>query len=61
MASRIAVEQLEALRRYKLRMLQVPIDGPADVYCNKQRVVDSSSLPQPMLQKKHNMICFHKV
>jgi hypothetical protein len=28
---------------------------------DNQSVVDSSSLPQRMLQKKHNAICFHKV
>ena len=43
MALRISVEQLEALR-YKLRMFRVPIDGPADVYCDNQSVVDGSSL-----------------
>jgi hypothetical protein len=59
-ALRIAVEQMEALR-YKLRMFGIPIDGPADVYCDNQSVVDSSSLPQRTLQKKHNAICFHKV
>jgi hypothetical protein len=59
-ALRIAVEQLEALR-YKLRMFGVPIDGPGDVYCDNQSVVESSSLPQRTLQKKHNAICFHKV
>jgi hypothetical protein len=59
-ALRISVEQLEALR-YKLRMFGVPIDGPADVYCDNQSVLDSSSLPQHTLQKKHNAISFHKV
>ena len=59
-ALRIAVEQIEALR-YKLRMFGVPIDGPGDVYCDNQSVVESSSLPQRTLQKKHNAICFHKV
>jgi hypothetical protein len=59
-ALRIVVEQLEALR-YKLRMFGVPIDGPGDVYCDNQSVVDSSSLPHRTLQKKHNAICFHKV
>jgi hypothetical protein len=54
------VEQMEALM-YKLRMFGVPIDGPADVYCDNQSVVDSSSLPQRTLQKKHNAIYFHKV
>jgi hypothetical protein len=59
-ALRIATEQMEALR-YKLRMFGVPIDGPGDVYCDNQSVVESSSLPQRTLQKKHNAICFHKV
>jgi hypothetical protein len=59
-ALRIATEQMEALR-YKLRMFGVPIDGPGDVYCDNQSVVESSSLPQRTLQKKHNPIFFHKV
>jgi hypothetical protein len=59
-ALRVAVEQLEALR-YKLRMFGVPIDGPVDVCCDNQSVVDSSSLPQRTLQKKHNAACFHEV
>ena len=60
MALRIAVEQLEALR-CKLRIFGVPTDGPADVCCDNQSVVDSSSLPQRALQKKHNAARFHKV
>ena len=36
-------------------MLGVWINGPTDVYCDNQRVVDSlSSLPQRMIQKKHS-------
>jgi hypothetical protein len=42
-------------------MFGVPIDGPADVHCDNQSVVDSLSLPQQTLQKKHNAVCFHKV
>jgi hypothetical protein len=59
-ALRIATEQVEALR-YKLRMFGVPVDGPGDVYCDNQSVVDSSSIPERTLQKKHNAVCFHKV
>jgi hypothetical protein len=59
-ALRIAVEQLEALM-CKLRMFGVSIDGPVDVCCDNQSIVDSSSLPQRTLQKKHNAVCFHKV
>ena len=60
MASRVGVEQLEALR-CELRVFGVPIDGPADVCCDNQSAVDGSSLPQRTLQKKHNAVCFHKV
>jgi hypothetical protein len=49
-ALRIATEQVEALR-YKLRMFGVPVDGPGDIYCDNQSVVDSSSLPERTLQK----------
>ena len=59
-ALRIPVEQLE-VPRCKSRMFGVPIDGPADVYCDNQSVLDSSSLPQRMLQKNHNAICFYDV
>ena len=59
-ALRIALEQIEALR-YKLRMFGVPIDGPADVFCDNQSVVLSASVPTTMLNKKHNAICYHRV
>ena len=59
-ALRIAVEQLEALR-YKLRMFGVPIDGPADIFCDNQSVVKATSTPESTLSKKHNAICYHKV
>ena len=59
-ALRIAVEQIEALR-YKLRMFGIPIDGPADVFCDNQSVVRASSTPETTLSKKHNAICYHKV
>ena len=61
MTSRVTVEQLEALS-CKLRVFGVPIDGPGDVCsCDNQSVLDSSSLPQRTLQKKHNATCFQKV
>lgn len=53
------VEQLKGLR-YKLRMFGVPINGP-DIYYDNQSVVDSLSLRHCRVQKKHNVLCFHKV
>lgn len=59
-AMRIAVEQLEALR-YKLRMMGVPIDGPANVFCDNQSVVTNATIPTSTLKKKHNSIAYHRV
>jgi hypothetical protein len=59
-ALRIATEKLEALR-YKLRMMGIPIDGPANVFCDNESVVKSSTRPESTLKKKHISICYHKV
>jgi hypothetical protein len=54
------VEMLEALR-YKLRMFGIPIDGPANVFCDNKSVVMSSTIPTSTLKKKHNSIAYHRV
>jgi len=59
-AMRIMVEMLEALR-YKLRMLGIPIDGPANVFCDNKLVVTNSTVPTSTLKKKHNSIAYHHV
>lgn len=59
-AARIAVELIESLR-YKLRMFGVPIDGPANVYCDNDSVVNNSTKPESTLKKKHNAIAYHRV
>jgi len=59
-ALRIATEMIEALR-YKLRCFGVPIDGPAEVFCDNKSVVTNSSVPASVLNKRHNAICFHRV
>ena len=57
---RIAMEMLLALRT-SLWMLGVPLDGPADVFCNNNSVVQSSMIPASVLKKKHNAVSFYKV
>jgi hypothetical protein len=59
-ALRICKELIVALR-YKLRMFGVPIDGPANVFCDNQGVVKNASLPESTLLKKHNAINYHAV
>ena len=46
---------------YKLHMFRVPLDGPADVFCDNNGVVINSSKPESILQKKHNAINYHAV
>ena len=59
-ALRICVEMIEALR-YKLRMFGIPIDGPANVFCDNKSVVTNASVPTSTLKKKHNAIAYHRV
>ena len=59
-AMKTAVELLEGLR-YKLRMMGVPIDGPAYVKADNMSVVHNCSNPASMLKKKSNSIAYHYV
>jgi hypothetical protein len=58
-ALRIAVEMIEGLR-YKLRMMGVPIDGPCDVFCDNNSVVQNTTRPESPIKKKHNSVAYHK-
>ena len=59
-ALNITTEITEYLR-YKLRTLTVPIDGPADFFCDNKSVVIKLSVPGSVLSKKYNSICYHRV
>ena len=58
-ALKIATEMIQGLR-YKLRMMGVALDGPANVFCNNQSVVFNSTIPESMLKKKHVSIYYHR-
>ena len=47
--------------RYKLQMFGVPIEGPANVFCDNRGVVKNASIPESTLMKKHNAINYHAV
>ena len=59
-AMKTGVELIEGLR-YKLRMMGVPLDGPAHVKADNLSVVKNSSMPESTLKKKSNSIAFHYV
>ena len=59
-ALRIASELIVSLR-YKLRMFGIPVEGPANVFCDNEAVYKNTAFAESTLKKKHNSICFHRV
>ena len=59
-ALRIAIEMTDGLR-YKLRMLGVPVEEPARIYCDNESVVKNTTFPESALKKKHCSIAYHKI
>jgi hypothetical protein len=59
-ALRICKEFIVAMR-YKLRMFGVPIEGPANVFCDNHGVVKNTSMLESTLMKKHNAINYNAV
>eukprot|EP00804_Cyclotella_cryptica_P008557 CCRYP_007551-RA/>CCRYP_007551-RA protein AED:0.38 eAED:0.38 QI:0/0/0/1/1/1/2/0/852 len=59
-AMRICRNLLMALR-IKLKMFGVPLDGPANVFCDNDGVWKNVSIPESTLNKKHNSINYHVV
>jgi hypothetical protein len=59
-AMHICVELIESLH-YKLCMFGVPIDSPANVFCDNKSMVTNSTIPTSTLKNKHNSIAYHKV
>jgi hypothetical protein len=42
-------------------MFGIPIEGPANVFCDNRGVVRNVSIPESTLMKKHNAINYHAV
>ena len=59
-AMRIARDLIVALR-YKLRMFGVTLDGPSNVMCDNQGVVNNTNLPQYNFSNKQNAVNYHVV
>ena len=47
--------------RYTLRMLGVPLDGPAWMFGDNKSVITSSTIPHSPLTKRHNALSYHRV
>ena len=46
---------------YKLRCFGIPLEGPAEVFCDNMPVVKNLSIPTSALNKRHNAICYHSI
>ena len=60
MVARQCCEQIIDLR-YTLRMMGIPIDGPAWAFGDNMSVIMSSTIPQSTLNKRHNALSYHRV
>jgi hypothetical protein len=58
--ARTATEQIIDLR-YTIRMLGVPLDGPAWMFGDNESVVKSATIPHSSLMKRHNALAYHRV
>ena len=59
-ALRIATDMIESMR-YKLICFGIPVEGPAEVFCDNISFVKNLSIPKSALNKRHNAICYHRV
>ena len=59
-AARTATEQIMDLRT-TLRYLGVPIQSTSYMFGDNRSVITSSTIPQSVLSKRHNMLSYHRV
>ena len=59
-ALKVATDLIKGMR-YKLRMMGVPLDGPAHVRVDNMSVVKNTTIPESVLKKKSNSIAYHYV
>jgi hypothetical protein len=49
------------IHRGEDRMMGIEVSGPMAMFCDNESMVKSSMHPESMLQKKHNVIAYHRV
>ena len=53
------LEAVDGLQ-FKLHMFGIPVEGPTDMMCDNNSVVNNSQHPKSVLSKKHLSICYHR-
>ena len=46
---------------YKLRMFCIPLNGPANGFCDNEAIYSNSTFVESQLKRKHNSICYHLI
>ena len=59
-AARIGTDKIVEMR-YMLRMLGVPVEGPSMMFGDNLAVINSASIPEDTLKKRHNALSYHRV
>jgi len=57
---KIRCEYIRGLR-YKLWIMEIPVDSPTYIYGDKQSVLTNSTMPYSVLKKKSHSIAYHFV
>ena len=52
--------QLAIALQYKLRIFEVPLKGPTDMFCDNKAVFKNTSTSYSVLSKKHHSIPYNK-
>ena len=55
----ILIEMIIALR-FKIRLFDVPIDGPCNVFCDNDAIARTAMRAESTLKKKYLSIAYHK-
>ena len=58
-ATHTCLEAVEGLW-FKLSMFGIPVEGPTDMMCDNNSVVNNLQHPESILSKKHLSICYHR-
>ena len=59
-AARIGTDKIVEMRNM-LRMLSVPVEGPSMMSGDNLAVINSASIPEDTLKKRHNVLSYHSV
>ena len=47
--------------RFKMRMMGIPLTGPTLIYGDNQSVLYNTTIPESILKKKSQSLCYHYV